>query len=91
MTAFEQAKLDLERQKLELTGQQVEAKLQDSDLQRQHELNISYMKQEEMLYKLADDKQITMEQLKLEREKLATERQNKVDEMKIKLKMGTGI
>lgn len=84
MSAFETAKLQLDKSI-------ADAKLQDNNMERKHKIELAFMKQEEMMFKLAEDKLITMEQLRTEREKIATDRQNKVDEMNLKLQVGQGI
>lgn len=78
MTELDQAKLDQDY----VVHQET---MQDKELDRQFNLEMEYLKQEQIYMKMADDKQITMEQLKVQLQKVATDRQNKVDEMKIKL------
>jgi hypothetical protein len=82
---------DLDRAKLDQEYQMHQDKIEDGNMTRQHATEMAFMKREETLYKMAEEKTITMEQLKLEREKLTTDRQNKVDEFNVKLRTGSGI
>ncbi len=83
--------LELEKMKMDHEYIMHQEKMADGQASRQANLELAYLKQEEMLMKLANEKQISMEKLDTERQRLAVDRQNKVDEMKIKLRQGSGI
>jgi hypothetical protein len=82
---------ELDKAKLELEHQKHQDLLQDREIERKFKVELAYMQQEEMLYKLAQEERITMNDLQLKLKALETERQSKVDEFNIKLKMGSGI
>lgn len=88
-------KLNLEReineQRLQLQEAIEAAKLEDAELDRRAMLEKAYIEQENLIYKLMQEDKITQQRFEAEMRKIETNRQNKVDEMKLKLKFGTGI
>jgi len=84
-------RIELEREKLEMQREALAAELDNKELERMNRLELAYLKQEELLYRLAHDEKISMAQLEAKLRALDIERQNKVDEMKLKIRMGSGI
>jgi hypothetical protein len=88
MTPFEQAKVQLERDKHNVN-------MEDNALQRQHEIYMAQLNRETQMMKLSADNNIALEEINLALQQIAisnkkidTDRQNKVDEMTLKIETG---
>ena len=84
MTEFEQAKLAQEREIAEM-------KLKSNESMAQMKVYIADKERETQMMRLAMEENISIAQLDRDLKGMETDRQNKVDEMNIKLKVGSGI
>ena len=81
LTTYEQAKLDLEERQFEM-------KLQEAAGEREYKKQIAELNHQAQMMKLSADNNIALSKIDAELKKIDVDRQNKVDEMNLKLTTG---